>query len=802
MWFHIGLLLLILGGAGDLWAAGRLLEIDKDEDFSVTRLHLNLTEVPGYRIKTSGQRIDLFLDGVNADPSLGSFPEDGTLVKVLLARHRGELMVSFLMRAVPQQVNVLTLEGSSRLTLEVVWSKRSVSRPAISNYVKGAPSLRPDGKSFRRLGRSSYADNWKGFFADYEPPFSLEVPLRFTLPALPELIYEPMNPAAAGQALKQALQQGQGGDWAGALEVFRGIGADQLTGIDRQALLIFHGEALARTGNHGRARKVFDQFMNDFPDSALRNRGRYLLAYVRAAADEPFEANYELALLRQSIGDKRPYGVLAKLLQAELDLVTGRSSQAFESLKVLDPQVSGALGRAVSLRTADALAALGQDRQALDLYASLGDFLQARPWSLARYGENLYRNKDYPAAARSFSSLAELVSGQGEVEALVQVAVARAQLRSGRAEEAWPRLGAVDEGFARTHAQYRGALIRADHGVVAGGLLDWQSALAEYDRIAELQTSRELREEAAFKQVLLRYLMGYEHESLEGVQGFIRNYGSGPLREQADALLGQLLPAAIKALIKDDQNLQALVLIEQNRSLLLAASMGQGFLLDLGQALEGMGLLEKAAKVYSYMLDAYGGAAGGTDYYLPLARVRYEQQKYSQTAELAEQYLALFPQGEQRTELFCLQVEALYADGRVDECAKKLTHGERPEDQGLDLLAGKVFWELGRYSEVARSLGRYLESVDAGGAQGTVVLRAEALYRIDEITAALELFAPLIESEEFSDQALFRCAQIHLRQGQQEQALKLLRRLAEKGSTSRWQQAGLEFMQTEALRGS
>jgi hypothetical protein len=73
-------------------------------------------------------------------------------------------------------------------------------------------------------------------------------------------------------------------------------------------------------------------------------------------------------------------------------------------------------------------------------------------------------------------------------------------------------------------------------------------------------------------------------------------------------------------------------------------------------------------------------------------------------------------------------------------------------------------------------------------------MQAESLYLQGKTARALPIYQRLAEMEGFTDQALYRWAQIRLEQGKTPEALKLFRRLSEEGSSPRWKRVGSEFL--------
>jgi len=82
----------------------RLKGVSTDESPGQSRLVLDFTSLPEYRVEKSGQRVDLVLPGTTVASGWRSQPEDGRVIKVLFAQKKDELIVSFLLRQPPARI--------------------------------------------------------------------------------------------------------------------------------------------------------------------------------------------------------------------------------------------------------------------------------------------------------------------------------------------------------------------------------------------------------------------------------------------------------------------------------------------------------------------------------------------------------------------------------------------------------------------------------------------------------------------------------------------------------------------------
>lgn len=797
----IGILIqTVFASAAD--ARVQLREITKQEGLDTTRLALRFSQVPVYRLETSGQRVDLFLSDTEGDSSLTSLPEDGKVVRILLGQQEQLLLTSFLLRTVPENVKVLTSKGSDELVLELYWGDhRSPARLAIASKLRGVPTVQADGTTIRLGEGTGYREEWRQFFSGFETPLVVPLPLQYTLPPLPLVLYQPLTDGAAGAELLAGLEESQAGRWDAALVIFKRIPVDQLQGVDREAFEVFYGEALVRSNNSPLAKGVLERFLESYPDSVLRGRVRYLLGYVCALSGHPYEAAYQLSLLNKEAGEKEYYRQIGGLMQAEIDLATGQPEKSIETLEtsVFPQSVAGIRTR----RLADAFAAVGRSSDALRLYRQVEKEVSnwsEVPRSLSLLAEVLYREKEYAESVRRYTDLLNLVEGD-EGKSLALFAQGRGKMRSGDFEAASILLQNVTNYWPDTEGSRRAQLLLLDQEVLADLGGHGEKAIPLLSEISLKAASREIREEAAFKRLLLNIVTQPGLDSIKGCEGFLRQYGQGRYKVYAEGLLNEILPQVIGDLIAAEEYLDALVVVEKHRHRLVAGAANQSFLQDLCSAFRRLGLLDKAANVYFYMLDAYQGQPAEEPFYLPLVQVLDQQGDARLALEYADRYLARYPAGGDRSGILFLKVEALNNQGRNEEAAKILTSDGLPQTLELDLLAGKVFQSLNQPEQVEFFLSRALVDQTIRQAHpAAAIWLAESLFQLKKWGRAWSLYQELLANETFSDQARYRSAQILLIQEKKDEALKILQLLVEEGKNPQWQKVAESALLSEQTK--
>ena len=695
----------------------RLEGLTTHESPGQSRLVLDFTAIPAYRVENSGQRVDLILPGTTVSSTWRGQTEDGRVIKVLFAKKRDDLIVSFLLRQPPARI-LATTESPRRLVLDLFW-QQPPTRTAIAFQVPGLPTMQKDRTSATVKPASKYSGNWEQFFREYRTPLVLQVPLRYSLPSLP-------TSAAASPA----------------------------------------GTA-------------------------------YLESHAMAAGD-PYQAKIFLQEVLADLDERHPLLPYCRLLRAEIALTTGAFNEAATLLEKGSNSWPAAIGNLRRARLATALAKTGRTEEAIQAFRALGNPLAAlvgHPFSLESAAALFFARGEYVTAADLYRALA------GELADPAQAALARfawavsADLGGAHnlATEGLKQLKATSS----QEAGQRAWLKLLDHGVLTGREAEYPAAITGYGDLARQAALKGLREEAAFKQVLVLAWSGQQERSVQHLQEFLRNFRGGVLRADAEALLVELLPPVIRNLVARGEDLQAVVLVEQNRQLLMNGELGWNFLLDLASAFDRLGLPERASRIYLFMLDGPRRDADKEMLYLPLVQRFWEREEYLQAGNYAGQYLERYPQGKDRAQVFRWRLRALRETGRLPEAAGLLKSSGVPWDRDVELEAARILTAVEDYrllSEIAgRREGRWEPAPEA------LLLQAEALRETGREARALPFYRRLMEDEAFADQASFRYAQIQLAQGEKKEALKILTRLVETGKNQLWRKLAEETLRAAAV---
>jgi tetratricopeptide (TPR) repeat protein len=767
----------------------KLKAITQQDDLAGTMVWFQLSSVPTYRMATSGQRIDLFFADTTVTPELRLPPEDGRIVKVLLAQMRGELMVSLLLRQVPALVTTVSDKTSATVQLEIFWEKETTERPSIAFRISGLPTRQENSAVSVPRRTSEYSGQWRKFFDRYQSPFTVGVSPDYSLPELP-----PPRPDLFPPDRITLLEKVAQGDWPGVLTELAPLASPDEAGSPFRLL---RAEGLLRTGQARQALAILENFPNGALPPGLKERAGYLHSLALARGDAPYRAQNRLAEITALpvSADFRPHYLL---LQGEIALITGDFDQAlqvFAPTREVWPEPLQALR---NLRMADALTELQRSTEALKTYRVL---LEKKTWpenklySLNQAATAFFLAGEWNLAIKAYRQLADNLTDKSH-RGQATYATALATYRSGEIEEALKILWQIRETFAGTESDRRARLKLLDQGVLSGIEHRLPQAVVGYDAIAAKSVNRIVREEALFKYSLALHLNGEQSRAIEALDKFRRDFAGGPLRSEAESLMAEILPPMIEKMIGDGRDLEALVLVEKNRDLLLHQDSNWPFLPSLAQAFSRLGLFGRGCKVYLYLLEKSENRPEAGRFYLPLVSLYFDMDEPEMVEKYSQRYLVKYPRGEDLNPIFLLRLKALRKLNRPEQAAELLKERNRPTDNQIELTAAHIFWDLGDYDRVISSANRLGEKGQAIPPEGLLLL-AEAMRRLGRGQNALPLYQVLADDGTFGDQATFRCGEIRLADGQRAEALNLFRQLVEKGKDPLWQKLAADALEAE-----
>jgi tetratricopeptide (TPR) repeat protein len=757
----------------------------KKDDLAGTVVRFEFSNTPVYRVAGSGQRIDLFFSNTTVLPDLPLLREDGRIIKMLLAQSREELMVSLLLRQIPARVTATTEKTSATVQLELFWQEGRDERPAIAFRISGLPTPQEHAAVAAPGPPSKYSGQWRQFFDTYQSPFKIKAPLVYSMPKLPSPAKNLFPPELAEQLVKIGR-----GDWSGVV-----LDEPSSSGPSREApFRLLQAEGLLGQDHPREALKILEDFRPDELPGELQPRADYLHSLALAKSGKPYRAKSRLKTLTASpTCDLYPH---ALLLMSELALATGEPQQALEALDTPRVNWPDGLQTLKNLRTADGLTEKNPE-QALKIYRRLQKmdiWPENRPFSLSHAAWAFFQAREREKADQLYNQLILLLPAD-PAQGLARFAAALNTYRSGNVAGAQKILWQLTKDFPDTESANRANLKLLDNDVLNGGENRLVWAIRGYEDIAREAENRILREEAAFKYCLTLFLSGDRSRTVKALDDFCRDFAGGPLRKEAQALLTEILPPLIEKLIADGQDLQAVVLVEKYRELLLERNDNWPFLPALAQAFTRLGLFDRGIKVYLYLLEKAEKRSDADRFYLPLTSLYFDMDEHAAVEKYARRYLVNFPRGTDRNAIFLLLVRSLQKLNRFEDAAELLKERNRPTDNQIELEAERVFWHLGEYGWVITSGSRLGDGGKPIPPQG-LLLQAEAMRLLGRAPKALPLYQVLAEDGTFGDQATFRCGEILLAEGHHGEALNLFRKLVEKGKDPIWQKLAEDALES------
>ena len=778
-WLLLLLLLFLLSVTMTVRAAEpvTLLEMLKQENPGNSQITLKFSSLPKFTTADSGERFDLLLRNVQPAPELHALPEDENIVKILLAEKKEALLTSILLRRPPKNISTESKQDPARIIIHIYWDKNESTRPAVAFRIAGMPPRKAGRRASKFQQQSPWEGRWKDFFREYRTDWKLKLPVNFTLPQLPALVTDKESP------LWPLQQHADNNMFLSLIQT-----ATELKDLDSQQrylrdLLV--AEAQLRTGAKEGGIARLDALRRE--KGTEQARVEYLTAYGQALEGQPLVAQLTLQQLLPKLDKNQLLLPLAHFLFAEAALDSGQNQVALQQLQISGLHWPASLLAPLKMRIADANAGLGKLDQALASYQELLDkpgLFDFYRFSLNRAAFSAFKNEDYQLSSRLYRKLIEpFIEGPGDD--LLLFAAGLSAYEAG--DMGWGLIDLQRATLDRpdTEGGDRAKLRLIDHKVISGGEVELAQSVNEYALLGKTSQFRAVREESEFKHALALYLLSKHQKSLEALMRFQRSFGSSPLIREVDLLILKQLPIVVRQLIDNKNDLQAVVLAEKNRKLLLRSGFDKKFLHDLATAFDRLGLYERAGRVLLYLFDRSAGTPEQEFIYLPLAQSFSKRKQYQQASLYASRYLKKYPQGVDSGALFGILLDAFVREGRQDELLAWLNRKDRPSSPALEIRAAHIYWQQGKWQAVLNSLEK-AKSVGGSLKVKEMALLGEAYYQLGKYSEAGKIYKSLQEDPDFGMQASYRTAQILLLQQHRKDALKLLQQVVETDVNSPW----------------
>ena len=773
--------------SGTAVSAGALLTgISRNDEAASLQLFLRFDRLPGYTAATRGRRIDLTLEDTVLADSLVLPPVDGRMIRMTHRREGTATLLSFYFRYPPQKMNLTGKKETATLLLDIFpGNPVSAEYPELVSQLRGVSVVeRTPSDALDPRVASRYRSDWLQVFRQYESAVAIQAPPRLLLPPFP-LAAALRPPLQADKWLPPEIgAMAEGDQWNQMQRPLRALLTGQTEERRKERLLLTWAEAMVRAGNLQEARPLLERIAIEYTGTPLADLAAFLAAFVQAVGGEHQQSFHELEALSERLTATTPFAGSLSMLLAELALAGNRPGEAEQLLG--RPAVLGeaSLAPLHQLRTADLLA-LRRSDGALAAYreaAARSILIDTDPMSLAQFAGLLYNAGDWAAAAERYQQLADqLASDRLKGLALFRQAMCRLHLS---ATDTTLRLDLlqVQEAFPDTEGGIRARLKHTDLEYAEGRLVPGEAA-ATYGELARTAPKKDLRLEAAFKLALVSARMGDHAASVEQLMTLLREFRSGDLRTEAEALLLEQLPGLLADLVARKEYVRALVLASQNRTFFARGWLERGLLLDMARAYAELGLTGEAAQTYQYLYEV-STEADQERIHLPLIQALFAAGRYLQVEEYADRYLLRHPGGSDAGAIVLLKVRALYESRQFDRALAVLQAKDTTPTAELGLLQARIHADRRQWPEVIALLSRpeMAEQQD----DDTTLLLAEACFQEKADDRARTLFTALAARSGDSEQAHFRLAQLELRRDKTAAALNLFQKLAEEGKDPLW----------------
>lgn len=766
-------------------AESTLVKIAKAEGKDIAQIFFSFDNLPTYSHKVSNKRVDVLLEKTLPSTELQLFASDERIIRIVPSIHEDMTIVSLFFRYQPQKIDLET-SSDGKLVLEILLGNRySRSYQDLSERLKGLTVVEEEKIDYSNpLLSSPYAYNWRSFIQLYEPAIDIAVPIKFTTPPFPVIALIPPGLGENAELLPaEIMQTAELGDWNELVPLIH----EQLksaTGLENQKLLaLTYGEVLMRSNAFEGAYKQLYLLRQNYPKEHVGIIADYMLILLDAKFRDPFLADFNFREFEQLITTDHPLAPYLLLSRVETALATKQYEQARLLLNRDNIPFPGETQKIKELRQGDYYNATSQLVKAYVSYMLLKDtkLLNARPYSLNGFCNTIYRQKKYEQAAACYRELAPQVSDAAAL-GLISYRANMAELHFKDGEELISGFARVEDAFPDTEAGDRAAIKQTDLKFLKSK--NWGKQAAEqYNRIAASSILRPTVAEASFKEAIVWSLIGEKGKAIELLLQFLKDFRISEIRDSATALLLDLLPGEIERLIGEGKHMEALVLAKKNRDLFQNNWLDLNLLAKIAKAYQQVGIFSEAQRVYLYLLEM-SDIEKREQYFLPLVQSAFDQGEYSLVEDFGSQYNYNYQDGDDSEAILVLRLKALVATSRFDE-ARGLLPSPLPDNTELKLIATEVYFFDNDYTATREGLQSLLAQKNELPVDAQFRL-AESRYQLADYTGAEAIFATLTDNDTLGQQSLYRLAQIERTRGNEENALKLFRKIVDKGTDNLW----------------
>ncbi len=767
------------------------------------QIFLRFSESPPHKMKILGKRVDLLLTDTLPADDFKDLPGNDKMVKMISKTYRDHLRISFYFRYPPQNVNIRQSKETSSLMLDILLGNPfSALYPDLSARLHGLTVLNRNEIDFTNpLYASPYGENWKLFIKRYESPVSIQPEQRFSLPPFPLAAYIQPKTAIPRWLPDKIMALSRTNDWPQVSTALKDQLELETNEEYRNRLLLTYAESLVRNGRYQEPYKLLQQISFTYPESDMDTYAKLLFIYLTAMHEDPYLAAIELTKFTKQEKNNTPFTAYLNIFQAELALATGRIKDAAAILKRDNIAYTGRSELLRLLRQADNYFDKGKPVKALVAYKKLdeqSDIVKKHPASLARYSDTLYTHGRFNEAAEKYQQLVGLLTDT-KIQHLAMFRLAMSRLHSGRKwTRVFPLFARIENTFPGTEGAYRAGLKQTDIRFLTGKARAGKIA-EDYGQLGQVANRTQLREEALVKQAMVNALAGNHELSIQQAMDILRDFRHSDLTTEARALILSQLPSVLKNMITNKKYVAALVLAKKNRLFFARGWLDVDLLYDLAEAYEQLGVYDRAVRAYMYILEV-STEEKREKVYKPLLTALYESGKYALIEDYADRYFFRYADSPGAADIFLIRIKALWKDNKIQLAASLLDAADRFSTPEINRTACRIYFELHRWDKVIDLLNSEKQSTEWSGGERDYLL-AESLFQSGQYDKARPVFKRLQEEKPYIELAMFRLAEIDLKDGNRESALKQFKKLTEKGKDPRWIKMAREEIGILRLKG-
>lgn len=772
-----------------------LTKISKGYSNSSLQLSCTFNSPPKYSIVQKEKRVDFTFTETLTPDDLALPETDDKMVKILTLKKNNATTLSLFFRYPPQKVKIAPAAQNNELRVSITLGNEfTASQSKLSAKAKDAPNP---------ATTCPYIGKWENFFKEYEAELKLEPALQFSLVPFPTIALLPPELEQNVTLLSPEIMAGaQKNSWNDLIPLVFEQLSHETNPANKKKLSLTYGDILLRAGKIQEAHKHLYLLSEQHGDESLGILAKYLLVRLQAEYADPYLADVELKNLEGATDKGNPIMPYVYITQIEIALAT----KEWERMRLLlakdDIPSPAKIASLKALRQADYWLATGEfikaqaGYQLLDKAGTLADDSS----SLNGYCSTLYRHQQFKAAIDCYDRLARhpKIDTQKYL-GMISFRMAMAKIHLTPATQMLNDFAEIELAYPDTEAGVRAATKQTDIKLLT--MKNWEkTGLAHYQNLAETAEDLSIREEAAFKVILVHQMRGQKDKGMELLMNFLKEFRNGALHDTALALLIETMPELMKEHMKNGKYVEALVLAQQNKPLFAKKWIDIRLLADMAEAYQQLGFFNEATKMYLYLLEVNAKEENGP-YYLPLIKLAYEQGEDEMVEEYADHYQTAYPKGPDHEEILLVRLQNLMTHNKNQEALTLLSEHKSTKPRFKEIQATLSF-QLNDYAKaktILEELKITAESKEKGKQFDPVFMLAESAYQTGDIKKSAELFTSVQQDSSHKDQALFRLGQIARQNGDKESALKFFKQIVETGSMPLWQKLAKKELELTAL---